>query len=177
MNVRSPSLLSRLSAGLLLSTLMLLPISSGPARADDSLTVFDWAGYEEPEFHPAYVEKYGAGPTFAFFADEDEAFEKMYDIVSDQVDEVAERILMLGGTPSHNFSDYLKKNEIKESGIVSDGDEAMKLVLDYLKTLIAKERKIVDMASEANDEGTVSLIGDYILSQEKTVWLIASSLS
>lgn len=77
MNVRSPSLLSRISAGLLLSTLMLLPISSGPARADDSLTVFDWAGYEEPEFHPAYVEKYGAGPTFAFFADEDEAFEKM----------------------------------------------------------------------------------------------------
>jgi len=84
---------------------------------------------------------------------------------------------MLGETPLHNFSDYLKKNEIKESGIVSDGDEAMKLVLDYLKTLIAKERKIVDMASEANDEGTVSLIGDYILSQEKTVWLIASSLS
>ncbi len=106
-----------------------------------------------------------------------EQFEELYDEVADQIDEIAERILMLGETPLHNFSDYLKKNEIKESGIVSDGDEAMKLVLDYLKTLIAKERKIVDMASEANDEGTVSLIGDYILSQEKTVWLIASSLS
>lgn len=106
-----------------------------------------------------------------------EQFEELYDEVADQIDEIAERILMLGETPLHNFSDYLKKNEIKESGVVSDGDEAMKLVLDYLKTLIAKERKIVDMASEANDEGTVSLIGDYILSQEKTVWLIASSLS
>ncbi len=106
-----------------------------------------------------------------------EQFEELYDEVADQIDEVAERILMLGETPLHNFSDYLKKNEIKESGVVSDGNEALKLVLDYLKILIAKERKIIDMASEANDEGTVSLIGDYILGQEKTVWLIASTLS
>ncbi len=106
-----------------------------------------------------------------------EQFEELYDEVADQIDEVAERILMLGVTPLHNFSDYLKKNEIKESGVVSDGNEALKLVLDYLKILIAKERKIIDMASEANDEGTVSLIGDYILGQEKTVWLIASTLS
>lgn len=106
-----------------------------------------------------------------------EQFEELYDEVADQIDEIAERILMLGETPLHNFSDYLKKNEIKESGVVSDGNEALKLVLDYLKILIAKERKIIDMASEANDEGTVSLIGDYILGQEKTVWLIASTLS
>ena len=106
-----------------------------------------------------------------------EQFEELYDEVADQIDEIAERILMLGETPLHNFSDYLKKNEIKEAGVVSDGNEALKLVLDYLKTLIAKERKIVDIASEANDEETVSLIGDYILGQEKTVWLIASTLS
>ncbi len=53
----------------------------------------------------------------------------------------------------------------------------MKHILDYLKILIAKERTIIDLASEANDEGTVSLMGDYILGQEKTVWLIASTLS
>lgn len=106
-----------------------------------------------------------------------EAFEKMYDIVSDQVDEVAERILMLGGTPSHNFSDYLKKNEIKETGVVADGNEAVKLILDYLKILIAKERNILDMASEAKDEGTVALMSDYILGQEKTVWMLVSLLS
>ena len=106
-----------------------------------------------------------------------EEFEELYDEVADQVDEIAERILMLGETPLHNFSDYLKRNEIKESGVVANGDEAMKLVLDYLKTLIAKERKILEIAAEANDEGTVSLMGDYILGQEKTVWMLASTLS
>lgn len=45
--------------------------------ADGELTVFDWAGYEDPGFHPAYVEKNGDSPTFSFFGDEDEAFEKL----------------------------------------------------------------------------------------------------
>ncbi len=106
-----------------------------------------------------------------------EAFEKIYDEVSDQIDEIAERILMLGETPSHNFSDYLKKNEIKETGVVSIGDEALKLVLDYLKILIAKERKILQMAADANDEGTVAILSDYILGQEKTVWMLTSMLA
>jgi starvation-inducible DNA-binding protein len=77
----------------------------------------------------------------------------------------------------HNFSDYLKKNEIKETGVVSNGDEALKLVLDYLKVLIAKERNILETAGEANDEGTIALISDYISGQEKTVWMITSMLS
>jgi putative spermidine/putrescine transport system substrate-binding protein/spermidine/putrescine transport system substrate-binding protein len=50
----------------------------GAASADDGeLTVFDWAGYEVPELHPRYVEKHGDSPTFTFFGDEDEAFEKL----------------------------------------------------------------------------------------------------
>jgi spermidine/putrescine transport system substrate-binding protein len=44
---------------------------------DKDLIVFDWAGYEDPSFHPGYVAKEGQSPTFTFFGDEDEAFEKM----------------------------------------------------------------------------------------------------
>ena len=48
-----------------------------PAAAADSLTVFDWSGYEDPAFHPAYVEKNGGSPDFSFFGDEEEAFQKL----------------------------------------------------------------------------------------------------
>jgi putative spermidine/putrescine transport system substrate-binding protein/spermidine/putrescine transport system substrate-binding protein len=44
---------------------------------DGGITVFDWAGYEAPEFHQKYTEKNGGEPTFTFFGDEDEAFEKL----------------------------------------------------------------------------------------------------
>ena len=45
--------------------------------ADEGLTIFDWSGYEAREFHPDYVASQGDSPTFTFFGDEDEAFEKL----------------------------------------------------------------------------------------------------
>lgn len=53
-------------------------MAGGAAMAEgDTLTVFDWAGYEDPNFFPAYVEKHGDAPDFAYFADEEEAFQKL----------------------------------------------------------------------------------------------------
>ncbi len=47
------------------------------AAADPDLTVFDWSGYEDPNFFQAYIEKHGTNPTFAFFGDDDDAFQKL----------------------------------------------------------------------------------------------------
>ncbi|MDH3314734.1 MAG: extracellular solute-binding protein [Gammaproteobacteria bacterium] len=47
------------------------------AAADSELVIFDWAGYEDPEFFKSYSEKYGDDPTFAYFGDEEEAFQKL----------------------------------------------------------------------------------------------------
>lgn len=106
-----------------------------------------------------------------------EAYEKMYDDAAGKVDEIAERILMLDAVPAHNFSDYLKTSQIEETGVVSNGDEIAKLILDYLKILIAQERKVLEIASEGGDEATVALMSDFISEQEKTVWMVNSYLS
>ncbi|MER8478689.1 extracellular solute-binding protein [Mesorhizobium sp. M1163] len=47
------------------------------AAGGGDLVVFDWSGYEDPLLHPAYTAEQGAEPTFAFFGDEEEAFQKM----------------------------------------------------------------------------------------------------
>ena len=39
--------------------------------------IFDWAGFENPGLHTSYEAKYGALPTWSFFADDDEAFQKV----------------------------------------------------------------------------------------------------
>ena len=55
-----------------------LALSAGVAQAaDPELIVFDWAGYEDPEFYVSYTDKYGDSPTYAFFSDEEEAFQKL----------------------------------------------------------------------------------------------------
>ena len=45
--------------------------------ADDELIVFDWGGYEDEMFFQDYMKKYGEPPTYSFFSDEEEAFQKV----------------------------------------------------------------------------------------------------
>lgn len=53
-------------------------LCAAPAlAADPELLVFDWSGYEDPNFFRAYVEAHGTNPTFAFFGDDDDAFQKI----------------------------------------------------------------------------------------------------
>lgn len=106
-----------------------------------------------------------------------ELFEKMYDDAAEKIDEIAERILMLGEVPAHNFSHYLKASQIKESGVVSDPDEIVKLILESLKILISQERKVLDLAAEGSDEVTVAMISDFLTEQEKSVWMLTSYLA
>lgn len=101
-------------------------------------------------------------------------FEKMYDNAAEKVDEIAERILMLGGTPANKFSDYLKVANIKEVDKVSNGDEALKNVLETYSHFIGEERKLLAIASQAGDEVTVALMSDYLKEQEKMVWMLTA---
>ena len=101
-------------------------------------------------------------------------YEELYNDAAEKVDEVAERILQLGSTPESRFSVYLQTSEIKEADVVSCSKEALDLLLDYYKTLIARERRIIEVASEAHDDTTVSLVSDFLKEQEKTVWMLVA---
>lgn len=54
-----------------------LALATAAFAEDSELLVFDYSGFELPDFHQAYVEKHGTSPTFAFFGDEDEALQKI----------------------------------------------------------------------------------------------------
>ncbi|HNP08576.1 MAG TPA: ferritin-like domain-containing protein, partial [Cyclobacteriaceae bacterium] len=41
---------------------------------------------------------------------------------------------------------------------------------------ITKEREILSLAADANDEGTLSLMSDYISETEKTLWMLNAYL-
>jgi starvation-inducible DNA-binding protein len=103
-------------------------------------------------------------------------FEELYDDLFLKIDEVAERILTLGSTPLHSYEDYLKISEVKDSKVVSDGTDAVKQILEAFKILIAKERVILNLSDDLNDEGSNALMSDYIREQEKLVWMYSAYL-
>ncbi len=104
-------------------------------------------------------------------------FEELYNDAVVKVDEIAERILTLGGTPMHAFADYLENAKIQTAKNVSNGNECMELTLENMATLVHLEKSILPIAQEAEDEGTITLLTDYISQQEKTIWMLHSWLT
>ncbi len=103
-------------------------------------------------------------------------FEELYNDLLIKVDEVAERVLTLGGQPAHAYSTYLKVSQIKEKQNISDGKTAIKDILKSLKSLLKLQRDILSLAADAEDEGTNALMSDYIREQEKLVWMYSAFL-
>jgi len=101
-------------------------------------------------------------------------FEEFYDNAVIKVDEIAERILTLEGEPLHTFTDYLRVSEIPEEKGITNGLAGVNIIISNFSTLILKEREILSLAAAADDEGTVSLMSDYISETEKTLWMLNS---
>ena len=104
-------------------------------------------------------------------------FEELYNDLFLKIDEVAERILTLGFTPKHNYSDYRTTSKIQESTQVSDGIKAVEDILTSFQTIILLQREILTISSEAGDEGTNALMSDYVRAQEKLVWMYSAYLN
>ena len=104
-------------------------------------------------------------------------FEGIYNDLLLKIDEIAERILTLGYTPEHRYTEYSKSSTIKESDKVTDGHTAVAQILDSLKIVIVMQRAILELANDANDEGTNALMSDYIRFQEKQIWMYSSFLN
>src|SRR6188768_1894947 len=51
-------------------------------------------------------------------------FEELYNQAQLRIDEIAERVLTLGGTPLHTFDDYLKNNSLKVAKDITNDEEA-----------------------------------------------------
>lgn len=99
-------------------------------------------------------------------------FEEFYNDALLKIDEIAERILTLGSSPLHSFSDYLKQAEIKEAKNVSEADKSIRVIINNLEILLKKQYELLRFSEAIDDEGTNSLMSDYIKEQEKTLWML-----
>ena len=104
-------------------------------------------------------------------------FEELYNDLLIKIDDVAERILTLGHTPSHNHTEYRMISKISESTQISNGMKAIEDILASFRIIIILQRDLLLLSSDAADEGTNALMSDYIRAQEKLVWMYSSFLN
>ena len=103
-------------------------------------------------------------------------FEELYNDSQLKIDLIAERVLTLGGTPLHTFEDYILKNKLAVGKNIHNDEQAIALIVSSLSQLLKIERVILDQAGEINDEGTNSMMSDFIKEQEKTIWMMKAWL-
>ncbi len=103
--------------------------------------------------------------------------EEIYDGINEEIDAVAERILMLGERPLASLADYLKVADIKEApseGIKSE--DLAKILLEDFRTLIDSLREGIKVAQEVGDEVTVDMMIGALSNLEKQVWMLDAFL-
>lgn len=105
-----------------------------------------------------------------------EVFEELYTDLAEKIDEIAERILTLGEVPEHNFSGYKALSQIKETGVITDGEKLVRDTLQSLNIVVDLQRKILNLTDELDDEGTNALMSDNIADYEKRIWMFAAFL-
>jgi starvation-inducible DNA-binding protein len=104
-------------------------------------------------------------------------YEEFYNESAEVVDEIAERILTLGGQPLHTFGDYLKVATLAPVENLSDGKKGIENVLASYRFLLDSFKDILSVAGENNDEGTVAMMSEWIGHTEKRIWMLEAWLA
>ena len=103
-------------------------------------------------------------------------FEELYNDAQIKIDLIAERVLTLGAVPLHTFEDYMKVNSIIVGKNISKDEDAIQIIVSSLAALLVIERRILAASSEIQDESTNSMMSDFIVEQEKTIWMMKAWL-
>ncbi len=130
------------------------------------------------DFHVYYQNTRGAhwnikGPRFFELHAK---FEELYTEALTNIDEIAERVLTIGGRPDHTLETYLEKSNIKSVKDESNDENLVKMIVDNLEKLVSQENRVKELAVEAEDNETEDMMIGLVNAQEKTQWMFNSWL-
>ncbi|MFD2743663.1 MULTISPECIES: Dps family protein [Sphingobacterium] len=105
-------------------------------------------------------------------------FETLYDQLAVNIDDVAERVRMLGHYAVGSLAKYLQLthlSEIQYGGTDSQG--LIKELTSDFETVIMVIRSGIELANAAGDTGTEDFLTGLMEEHEKTAWMLRSHLS
>lgn len=116
---------------------------------------------------------YVTGPSFFTLH---EKFEELYNEVTLNLDEIAERILSKGGKPLATMKDHLKTSLIDEATGKETAEEMVQTTIDDFKTISKALKETMETASEEGDDRTEDMLNAMYQSLEKHTWMLSAFL-
>ncbi|MBT2762818.1 DNA starvation/stationary phase protection protein [Paenibacillus sp. ISL-20] len=105
-----------------------------------------------------------------------EKFEELYNTAASYVDELAERMLAIGGKPAASMAQYLKLSTLQE---VSDENTAEQMVGQLVSDFeqLANELKAgIEAADQEGDDATSDLLTGMVSNVQKHSWMLNAFL-
>jgi starvation-inducible DNA-binding protein len=104
-----------------------------------------------------------------------ELFEMQYQELAEAVDQIAERILMMGHKAPATFNEFNRLKSIKDGDSSIGANQMVSELADDNSILIKNLNQAVKLAQEDNDEGTINLLTERISAHEKAHWMLEAS--
>ena len=103
--------------------------------------------------------------------------ESRYDDMAAKLDEVAEKIIMLGEEPVSTLKGYMELATVKELGKSKyTEDEVLKEVLADLSHLRDEAAELRKSFAEDDEFSVVTMLEDHIVGYEKEIWFLQSMM-
>ena len=99
-------------------------------------------------------------------------FEEIYTEVGDQIDEIAERIVGLNGTPLHTLADMLKHASVKEDASLPSGADMVARTIADIEHLGTNLQAALEAAEAANDNTTFNLLDGIHDAPQGHLWML-----
>jgi starvation-inducible DNA-binding protein len=104
-------------------------------------------------------------------------FERQYDELAEVIDEVAERIRILGGVAPGSMKEFLKLTQIDEQpGGKLEAEKMIAALLSDHETVIRSLREAIEVADKAGDAGTDDFLTGLLEDHEKKAWMLRAHL-
>nr|WP_285844419.1 DNA starvation/stationary phase protection protein [Oceanobacillus profundus] len=107
-----------------------------------------------------------------------EKMEELYTRFATDIDEIAERVLMIDGKPLATMSKYLKEATLDEANADDKEEEIIQqLIHDFAQIISEMKQTGIPLAGELNDEPTSDLLITLQGQLEKDVWMLKAYIA
>lgn len=102
-------------------------------------------------------------------------FEEQYKLLADAVDELAERLRMLGHQVPATFSEFQRLKTIQDGHSDANANQMLAELARDHSTLIQEMKQILALAEKSGDVATATLLSERVVGHEKMRWMLSTS--
>jgi starvation-inducible DNA-binding protein len=103
-------------------------------------------------------------------------FEELYEEAAGTIDELAERLLIVGGMPISTLKEYIQYATIEETSENLTAEEMVQTIVNDFSKIISELKSGKEAAEQVNDEVTSDMFTELIENLSKHNWMLTSFL-